>query len=294
MKAILKENSKVSLQDIPEPKIKEDEVLIRVHTACCCRTDSFAAQGKIRTANPLVLGHEFSGTVEEKGYEVRSVIVNERVAVMPIWKDSFGMYSGVMLGIDRNGGFAEFASVPAECIHKIPDELSLKEAAYLEPVTAALAVIQADFSKKGKCVILGENRISDLIYRIMIFYGFQNITVLSAGSISAVSENEFDFGIETEAESEGFSHLIRAVRPRGKIILKSRQPVPMQISVKNIAEKELVLQGAGYGSFEEAVKIAGSLKLSELMLDTAIEKIPEFLLNTDMAGKKKKKICFSF
>ncbi len=294
MKAVFKENTKVSVQSIPDPAIYENEVLVKVHTACCCRTDSFAAQGKISTADRIVLGHEFSGTVEETGRNVKNIHKTERVAVMPIGKDRFGMYSGEMLGIHRDGGFAEFVSVPIECIHKIPDELSLQEAAYMEPVTAALGVIKSNLPRSGKIIILGKNRISDLIYRIMIFYGFINITVLSAEGLASVSENEFDFGIETEAESESFFQLIRTVRPKGKIILKSRQFKPMQISVQKIVEKELILQGASYGDFEEALKSAVSLNLNELMQAVEFEKIPEILLNTDSILSEKKKIFFSF
>lgn len=294
MKAVFKENTKVSIQNIPDPAIADTEVLVKVHTACCCRTDSFAAQGKISTADRIVLGHEFSGTVVETGRDVKNLPKNERVAVMPIGKDRFGMYSGEMLGIHRNGGFAEFVSVPIECIHKIPDELSLQEAAYLEPVTAALGVIKSNLPRSGKCIILGKNRISDLIYRIMILYGFINITVLSGEELASVSENEFDFGIETEAESESFSQLIKTVRPNGKIILKSRQFKPMEISVRKIVEKELILQGASYGDFEEALKIAVSLNLNELMQAVEFEKIPGILLDTDSAQSEKKKFFFSF
>ena len=68
MKAIVKNGSTVTLGTIENPMVeRDDDVVVRVRSAGLCRTDVFVADGVIRTRDPLVLGHEFSGVVEAVG-----------------------------------------------------------------------------------------------------------------------------------------------------------------------------------------------------------------------------------
>ena len=85
MKAIVKNAGAVSLGIIENPTVeRDDDVVVRVRSAGLCRTDVYVADGVIRTRDPLVLGHEFSGVVEAVGASVSRAKAGDRVAVFPV------------------------------------------------------------------------------------------------------------------------------------------------------------------------------------------------------------------
>ncbi|WP_020671801.1 2,3-butanediol dehydrogenase [Amycolatopsis nigrescens] len=100
------------------------------------------------TRAPLVLGHEFAGTVVELGSGVPEVAVGDRVAVEPHYRCGTcprcvaGEYNVCrdfgFAGLMGHGGLAEYATVPAYMLHQLPDSVSLREAALLEPAAVAL------------------------------------------------------------------------------------------------------------------------------------------------------------
>jgi len=261
MKAIVKDKNGLTLKDVPIPKIGDFDVLIKVKIAGYCRTDGYIAQNKIKAKLPLILGHEFSGLVEKIGKKVRGLKRGNRVAVMPIIPDRQGYFSGAMIGLDIHGAFAEYVSVPAITAHKIPDSLTFKEAAYLEPVAASLAVLKAPIRKKETGVILGKNRIAKLTLKILSIHGFNSMKLISETDLARVSASSYDFAIETLVNTNNFSQLVRIVRPGGIIILKSRRYDHIGISVGDIVKKNMKIFGTYYGSFGESIKLLKNNKL---------------------------------
>src|SRR5579871_1690920 len=68
MKALVREGGQVSVQLMPKPRLLDARsVLIRVTLAGLCRTDLYAAEGRMKVCDPLVLGHEFCGIIDEVG-----------------------------------------------------------------------------------------------------------------------------------------------------------------------------------------------------------------------------------
>src|SRR3954466_14645130 len=79
----------IRLEDVPEPEIGDEDVLVEVKACGICGSDLeyFYGRSPVGTADgkgPLVLGHEFAGNVVEVGSEVKSLAVGDRVAVNPI------------------------------------------------------------------------------------------------------------------------------------------------------------------------------------------------------------------
>lgn len=161
MKAILKEKDGIFFRDIPIPSIGPTDVLIRVAVVAYCRTDSYVAQNKIKTKTPLILGHEFSGVIEKVGDKVTKFKKEDRVAIMPILPDANGRFLGPMLGVDRDGAFAEYVSVPEVAVYHIPVAVSFVEAAYLEPIAASTAILKISLrrGRKGFFLVRIELRI---------------------------------------------------------------------------------------------------------------------------------------
>lgn len=272
MKALVKDNETLAIREELRPQVHTvDEVIIRVEIAGLCRTDVYVAEGTIATAGPLILGHEFAGVISERGPQVKTLKEGDRVTVNPqlacgqcpsCWAGEHRSCShGCFLGVHRNGAFAEYIGVPAAAVYKLPDTISFKEGAYTEPVAASLAVLKAGIAVQERGLIYGDNRISRLTHAILETYGFSDVAIFAAGQ-GMLQPDMYDFIIETLATTETLEEMVRAIRPRGKIILKSRQHRPVSLNFIDLIKKEPVLHAVNYGPFEEALALMAEGRLS--------------------------------
>jgi len=124
-----------------------------------------------------VLGHEYSGTIVETGKDVAGFDVGDRVVVDPNVVDDTCFFcrrgqshlcSGLSpLGVVRPGGFAELSAVPARYLYKIPDGVSLSEAALIEPLACCIRGIdQAQVSAGDVVLILGAGPIGCFLIQL--------------------------------------------------------------------------------------------------------------------------------
>ncbi|MBI1216301.1 MAG: alcohol dehydrogenase catalytic domain-containing protein [Alphaproteobacteria bacterium] len=297
MKALVKNGNNVSLRDIDLPAAGDEAgVLIRIALAGLCRTDMEVAAGRIASKDPLVLGHEFSGIVEDVSAGVSGISPGDRVAVMPFlplddrkMKNGLPSYAGArMMGIDLDGAFSEFTVAPASAVYRLPDNVSLMEGAYMEPIAASMAVLNAVIAPGETGVIYGDNRISRLTERILNAKGFMKVSVCDREM--PLAENSCDFIIETLATSEGFEKMVRAVRPGGRIILKSRQRAPVTFCVNDLVMKDITLEAVSYGDFQAGIDLvaAGLLRIDDLFGDVfALDRF-ETVFDLSRRGESKK------
>jgi L-iditol 2-dehydrogenase len=171
--AVFYEPHDIRVEDIPEPTIAEDEVLVEVAACGFCGSDVEYYYGKspVGTADgkgPLVLGHEFSGKVVGLGKIAGTYGLKEgdRVAVCPIQscgacdscragKPQFCANLSV-LGVTTNGGFAQFAKTKAAHAYKLPDSLTDEQGAFVEMLAAAVNAVQkADVQPDDFAVVYG-------------------------------------------------------------------------------------------------------------------------------------------
>ncbi len=142
----------IRVEDIPMPKISADEILIKTGASFICGTDvRFYQNGKPNTASePLVLGHELAGTIAEVGSAVTNYAVGMRVAVAPnygcgtcdqcVSGDSHLCRDSVAIGVNVDGGFAEYVRIPAPAVRQgnvtpLNQTISFAEAALAEPLS---------------------------------------------------------------------------------------------------------------------------------------------------------------
>jgi L-iditol 2-dehydrogenase len=145
-----KEPGSVELREIPVPQLGEDDVLLRVEAVGICGSDLHQYHGKHswRVNYPVVLGHEFTGTVEHIGSRVHAFregdrVVSETAAVLPADSPLIrqGLYNlepgrlGFGYGVD--GAMASFVKAPARCLHRVPPAVSPESAALTEPCCVA-------------------------------------------------------------------------------------------------------------------------------------------------------------
>jgi len=141
----------LELRELDNPAPKRDEVLIEVTAAGLCGTDIHIKHDQTFYTPPVVLGHEYSGTVVETGSEVTSVKIGDPV-VSPATAYCGKCYqckTGHMnrctaedkriLGTSRaNGAFAKYIVVPDYIVHKVPKGVPMEEAALAEPLACVV------------------------------------------------------------------------------------------------------------------------------------------------------------
>jgi 2-desacetyl-2-hydroxyethyl bacteriochlorophyllide A dehydrogenase len=147
MKAIiLKAPSRLVLDEIARPAHNPGEVLVRVTHTGVCGTDLKIYNGSIPVPYPLVMGHEIAGEVVDGGGG--GVQPGERVIVDPFlhcgvcFQCRAGQTNlcpnGMLLGRDVNGGFAEYISVPATHVFRLPDTIDCRTAPLIQVMTTCL------------------------------------------------------------------------------------------------------------------------------------------------------------
>ncbi len=136
--AVLESYNHFSWKEVPLPEINPDEVLVRIQFASICGTDMHIFPGDFhpRTPIPFIPGHEMGGVVAKTGQNVSGFKEGDKVAVDPIiWcgecpacqRKHYPACTGLkLLGVDMDGGFAEYIAVPFAMLYKaapaIPDE----------------------------------------------------------------------------------------------------------------------------------------------------------------------------
>jgi len=148
---VVQQPNALVIEDRPLPVPAAGEVRVKVKLAGICGSDSHIYRGHNPFAKyPRVIGHEFFGVIDAVGEGVDSVRLGQRVSVDPViscghcYQCSVGKpnvcASLVVLGVHRDGGFSEYAAVPAKNAKVIPDAISDKHAVMVEPFTIAANV----------------------------------------------------------------------------------------------------------------------------------------------------------
>ena len=155
----------IRIEEIPIPKVERGEVLVEMKACGICGSDLMDWYLKNRA--PLVLGHEPSGVIVEKGVDVENFDVGDRVFVhhhVACLKCHYCMHGDFTLCEQFHktniipGGFAEYFKVPAPNLNldtlKIPDGISFDEATLIEPVGCCLRAIKRCGIRQGDSVAI--------------------------------------------------------------------------------------------------------------------------------------------
>lgn len=251
--------------------VAADDVRVRVVIAGLCRTDVAVAEGRLPCVEPCVLGHEVAGVVDAVGPAVRGLAVGDRVACLP-------RVDTARLGVDRDGGFADWLVVPQRALAKVPPGLAWRHAAFVEPVAACLAVKHAPLD--GRVRVLGEGRIATLTRRLVVALGHVLVDgdrdvelPRSARDVERDTEREaersnddlVDVVVETRGTTESLSEAMRGVKDGGLVVLKSRPAAPLAFDVAEAVTRGLRLHAVSWASFDEAFAILARIPVDDLL-----------------------------
>lgn len=169
MKAVVKYGKGkglVEIQEIPEPKIKDDEVLIEVKAVSVCGSDLHIFNDAHPYWPPVVLGHEFSGIIVDVGKEVKGWKKGDRIVsetrtgscgICYICQSGFPQICEQKraYGIGINGAYTKYVAGPARLLHPLPENIPFEVGAVIEPTAICVtSVIERSQLQVGESALI--------------------------------------------------------------------------------------------------------------------------------------------
>lgn len=272
----------IRVQEWPEPKIAPGEILVHVRYAGICGTDIMIHSGKHpRVVPPRVLGHEIFGKVMEASPPADAAWKpGTRVAIYPLI--SCGACAPCregnahvceklrLLGIDVDGGIAEYVkAVPGQLV-PVPDAVSDEQAALIEPLSVAVHVVcLSGFRAGDTALVIGGGPIGLLIAQVLRAAGACAVTVSEVKSFRRALAERLGFPTVNPAEGDlrealrrvtgepfvdrvfeatgvaaAYRDAVAAVKVRGEIIFVGLPKAPPEVDVLSLVFQEIQTTGA--------------------------------------------------
>ena len=285
MKALVKQEAKpgIWLEEIPEPKVGPNDVLIEIAKTAICGTDmhiyNWDAWAQKTIPVPMAVGHEYCGRILEIGSEVKGLKKGDRVSGeghitcgycrncragrRHLCRNTVGV------GVNREGAFAEYLVIPAFNAFKIPDDISDDLAAIFDPFGNATHTALS-FNLVGEDVLItGAGPIGIMASAIAKHVGARYIVVTDVndyrldlakrmGATRAVNVQReklrdvmkdlgmtegFDVGMEMSGVPQAFRDMLEHMNHGGKIALLGIPPAEMAIDWNQVIFKGLEIKG---------------------------------------------------
>ena len=189
MQAVVYEGpDSLSVSECPHPSPEQGEILVEVGYFGICGTDLLVWKGGLpRIEPPVILGHEFCGTVAEDNPD-NEITVGQKVAIEPLLNCGscracrIGNYHVCrnlrVIGVDVDGGAAPYVAVPAACLHPLPPSLTLRTAVLTEPLSVAVHMVKRAGVQVGdEVLILGGGPIGALVALVARISGAGSVVV---------------------------------------------------------------------------------------------------------------------
>lgn len=322
MKALLlTAPSQLEYVDFPDPKPADDEVLVRVRACGICGSDIHGWDGSSGRRNPpLIMGHEASGEVVATGPRASSWRTGDRVTF-----DST-IYCGTcrfcragqvnlcenrrVVGVSpaeykQHGAFAEFVSLPARILYRLPDGLPFEQAAMVEPVSIAVHAVQRTTIAPGMtAVVVGSGMIGLLIIQALRWAGAARVVAVDLadnrlalarklGATHAINSGKTDvaaevsqltdgLGADVSFEVVGFTptlNLALAVLKRGGhcVMVGNLSPKTQDFPLQAVVTKELTIAGscASAGEYPLCLDLIASGKIDVKPMIEAVAPLAE-------------------
>ncbi len=253
MKALLlEEYRKLTITDMPQPKVGDHDVLVQIKACGICGSDIHGFDGSSgRRVPPLIMGHEAAGVVTDTGSAVTQVKEGDRVTFDSMVSCGNCYFCGRnemnlcenrrVLGVScedyrQHGCFAEYAVVPEHIIYPMPDNLPFEHAAMIEPVSVAVhAVKRTQISKGDTAAVIGAGMIGLLVVQALKAAGCSKVIAvdLADEKLKLAQELGADSGINPEV-TDAVKSIQEATNGRGADI--TMEVVGATATVKSAVE----------------------------------------------------------
>ena len=303
MKALVKSKREHGLwmEDVPIPEIGPNDVLIRIHKTAICGTDmhiwNWDSWSQKTIPVPMTVGHEYVGRIERMGAEVQGYQIGDRVSGEGhiVCGHCRNCRAGKRhlcpntqgVGVNRPGAFAEYLSLPASNLFKVPDNISDDLAAIFDPYGNATHTALS-FDVVGEDVLItGAGPIGIMAVAIAKYAGARNVVItdvnpyrldlarkMGATRAVDVSKEElktvmaeldmtegFDVGMEMSGNGMAFKSMIDAIVNGGRVAMLGILPEDLAIDWGKVIFKGLFLKGIyGREMFETWYKMAAMIQ----------------------------------
>lgn len=264
--------------DVTAPPPPPGEVRVRVLRAGICATDLALARGYMGFVG--VPGHEFVGIAQEGQFAGQRVVgeINAACGTCAACTrgDDRHCPHRTVLGIaGRNGAFAEQVTLPERNLLPVPPSVSTDAATFTEPLAAALQIgTQIDLANVARALVVGDGKLGILCALALQAAGVQ-VTVVGRHTERATlvaparhvvgwldddapPRERFDLAVEASGHPATLPRLLRWVRPRGTIVLKTTTEQPVTLDLAAVVVDELTLLGSRCGRFAPALQALAS------------------------------------
>lgn len=301
MKTIVQTGTRsVEVQEQPEPEPGKDEVLVRVHTAGLCGSDAHAylyEEGYKWIPIPRIMGHEYSGEVVEVGENVTDFEPGMKIVEEPIHhcgrcfqcrnEQSNVCQNFSITGMHRDGAYREKVTVSSEHLHRVPEDVPLKEAAITEPASIATRAVltQSNVTAGDNVLVEGPGPIGTLVaavaasvganvlvsglqkdrsYRLPLIEKLGLETVVTDGAkladgITAFTDGGgFDVVFDTTGHESGLEDATEHVRKGGQIVVVGLPGNASEVFMTPIVRGEIEINtsyGSKWSNFEQALRL---------------------------------------
>jgi L-iditol 2-dehydrogenase len=270
--AVLTDVKKVEIQERELSPLKSNEVLLKVKAVGVCGSDiAYYQRGQADIPPPIILGHEFTGEIEELGEIAKEQGIlkeGDRVTAEP-----------VVLGVNIDGGFAEYCKVQYNYLHLIPKNVSFEDGAFTEPLACAVYGVRKMKVQPGNfCVVVGPGPIGLMMVQYVKASGAGKVALIGTRDyrLKAGSELGADYIINArEAESKYYvENPVERLKEWNDgagadaviIATGNIQANELGINIAGAKSRVVFFGGAGYGP-DDFVKInlwQGTLRDMEL------------------------------
>jgi threonine dehydrogenase-like Zn-dependent dehydrogenase len=192
MKAIVWNGpEEMAVEEVPEPTVEPGTVIVRPEAVGICGSEIEGYLGRMGNRTPpLVMGHEFAGTVTEVGEGVDEDLLGREVAVNPLSSDGTcplcrGGYTNLcpnrrLVGIHSPGGFAEYALAPAQNVYPLPEGVEARAGALAEPLANGVHVVRLGLAGHfvEHAVAVGAGTIGLMCLQAAVLEGIPEVSVI--------------------------------------------------------------------------------------------------------------------
>jgi L-iditol 2-dehydrogenase len=232
MKALsLTDYNHLVYEDVPDPEIGAQEVLVKVRTCGICGSDVHGMDGSTgRRRPPIIMGHEAAGIVAEVGNQVKDWRTGDRVtfdstiSCGACWFCQRGLINLCdnrrVLGVScedyrQPGAFAEYLALPGRILYRLPDAVSFEQAAMVEPISVAVhAVNRTPISLGDTAVVVGAGMVGLLVVQALRAAGCGKIIAVdlepqklklaqTLGADISLKADECDVPVEVRSHTQG-------------------------------------------------------------------------------------------
>jgi L-iditol 2-dehydrogenase len=320
MKALLlSEYKKLQIADVPVPVPSPGEILVHVAACGICGSDVHGYDGSSgRRIPPIVMGHEAAGFIASVGAGVAGFHAGDRVtfdSTVYCGKCAYCRRGQMnlcdrreVLGVScgdyrRAGAFAEFVSVPARIVYKLPGSLSFTEAALLEAVSVALhAVSLAKIEPDSTGLVVGAGMIGLLVQQALQLAGCSRVFVSdidtnrlelskSIGATEVLHSgpdlrdklthltdgNGVDIAVEAVGNNGAVQSAINSVRKGGSVVLVGNIAAEVTIPLQKVVTRQITIHGscASAGEYPRAIELMSAGKIHVKPLISAVAPLEE-------------------